>query len=694
MNRRKEKGRFIFGCILLMAVIYVIVIGTMTLSRGENAAMQTRMEQNGKSAEIVTDIGRYLTAAEKDPAKRDELLDQASMELEQRLPSLLGSTDWQIQNADGAVAAGIYSIQENGSLKKEKIFRYNGAAGENSQVSAECGRLLQKLEETLAEEAELGDGDWEMVPAGDGERSGYYGFGWDTVTQDTARIKKQCWYRQISGSEQVIFFVTVNEPFPEVVKECMKLYIVWFVIFVLIGGVFIAIHCRTIDLQNKLERNRRNMTDHLAHEMKTPLSIIKNYGEALKEEYGKQKQEEYTSIIIEEADSMNDMVVNLLDLSKLEAEAYPLELSSISLCEIVKNEVERTEILRQRKGIELKLQQGADIRIVADEKLVSRAVSNLLMNGIRHCSDGGAMEIVTQNGVSVSVYNEGKSIEEAEQEKIWTAFYSGNKKRGTGIGLALVRHTALLHRGTCGCKNEQNGVRFFFQVESLEDGVSADMKTQLRYDRSSRMPQSLLLLAGSAFLWALPSLLMAGCLHSGFLSGIPYDYLGMEQWAWIALIGWFMASLCIWFTARKIKRIWQPGIAAGLLTAASVLYIIAARRESTEIWYGTEAGYEASGIDFFLLPGIIILIFVPCFVWLTSRCFWKLAEQYEDVRFGKRLKLKVGIYLAGYALCAGIVFLDRTTFSLVGILMVAALTGIVAHSWYQVYNRFCDWSGE
>lgn len=693
MNRRKEKGRFIFGCILLMAAIYFIVIATMTYSRGENAAMQTRIEQNGKSGEIAVSISRYLTIAEKDPARRDELLERASKELEQRLPSLLGSTDWQVQNADGAVAAGIYSIQENGSLKKEKLFQYNGAAGGNSPVSAECGRLLQKLEEALTEEAEQGAGDWEVIPSGDGARSGYYGFAQDSVT-----TKKQCWYRQISGTGQVIFFLTVNQPFPEVIKECMKLYFVWFVVFVLIGGAFIGIHCRTIDLQNKLERNRRNMTDHLAHEMKTPLSIIKNYGEALNEAYGKQKQEEYTSIIIEEADSMNEMVVNLLDLSKLEAEAYPLKLSSISLCEIVKEEVERTEILRQRKGIELELQQGEDIRIVADEKLVRRAISNLLMNGIQYCPDGGVMEVTAQNGTTVSVYNEGKPIEEAEREKIWTAFYSGDKKRGTGIGLALVRHTALLHRGTYGCKNEKSGVCFFFQVESLEDGISADMKAPLRYDSRNHMPQSLLLLAGSVFLWALPSILMAGRLHPGFLAGIPYDYPGMEQWAGIALIGWLIASLCIWTVVKKIKLIWQPGITAGLLTAASLFYVIAAWNESTGTWYDAEAGYEVSGIKSILadfsFAGVLLLILMPCFIWLTSRCFWKLAVRYEDVRFGKRLKLKVGIYLIGYALCAGIVFLDHTAFSLAGVVVLASLTGMVAYSWYQVYNRFNDWSRE
>ena len=228
------------------------------------------------------------------------------------------------------------------------------------------------------------------------------------------------------------------------------------------------------------------MMDAMAHDLKTPLGIIKNYGEVLLEEQNPQKRERYVKTIIEESDSMNEAVISMLDLSKMEAGTYPMELSSLSVSELAEGLAERMEGMTERKGVRIARKIQPTDRILADKKLLVNILSNFLSNALRHTKSGGYIELEVgqgQKGIRISVKNEGEPISAEEMTKIWNSFYRSDAARrrgdgGSGLGLAIVRNACLMHGGTYGCQNETDGVRFWAEIPSLEKGLrKAELQT-------------------------------------------------------------------------------------------------------------------------------------------------------------------------------------------------------------------------
>lgn len=273
----------------------------------------------------------------------------------------------------------------------------------------------------------------------------------------------------------------VDQPLSKAIRGTLWLYFVMAIICTAACLVLVGSYCRIIDGEYEAESKRRQMSDAMAHEMKTPLGIIKNYSEALLEEQDAEKQKDYLNTIIEETDSMNEMVVSMLDLSKMEAGTYPLELSMISMSKIAEKVIGRTQILAQNKRLQVELKAEDGQQILADEKLVTQSICNLLLNAISHAEEGSRIRIAVEReaqGMRFTVHNQGKQIADEEQIRIWDSFYRGDSARnrrtgGTGLGLAIVRNTSLIHRGTCGCENEEGGVAFWLQIPDQEAGQTS-----------------------------------------------------------------------------------------------------------------------------------------------------------------------------------------------------------------------------
>ncbi|MCQ4635161.1 HAMP domain-containing histidine kinase [Anaerovorax odorimutans] len=282
---------------------------------------------------------------------------------------------------------------------------------------------------------------------------------------------------QLGDGDYWLGYSIIDHPALKALKSSLWLDFLMMLVCAAVGMVLIGSYCRTLDAQYEAEKKRRQMSDAMAHEMKTPLGIIKNYSEVLLEEQDSKKREEYLNTIIEETDSMNAMVVSMLDLSKMEAGTYPLELSMISLTGIAQRVIERTTILAQRKNLKVQLDSQEEWRILADEKLVSQSICNLLLNAITHAEEGSNIRISIdkgEKGIRFSIHNRGKQLSDKEQNRIWESFYRGDSARnhksgGTGLGLAIVRNTSLIHKGICGCQNENDGVAFWLEVPDQEN---------------------------------------------------------------------------------------------------------------------------------------------------------------------------------------------------------------------------------
>lgn len=232
---------------------------------------------------------------------------------------------------------------------------------------------------------------------------------------------------------------------------------------ILTGGLW-----KTEKKQLLLEKNRRALVDAIGHELKTPLGIIGSYSEGLKEKIAEEKKDHYLDVIIDETQKMNVLVLEMLQLSKLESDAYCLKLEQFTLNDLIKVNLKNKHKLFEDKKIVLSTRLDEKIELVADYFGIEKVFNNLLMNAIEHTSIGGMIDVRIEGG-KVSVQNEGQSIPEEKINQIWENFYKVeeiNNRSGerTGLGLAIVKQILEKHHMAYGVRNVDKGVVFWFEV--------------------------------------------------------------------------------------------------------------------------------------------------------------------------------------------------------------------------------------
>ncbi len=262
-------------------------------------------------------------------------------------------------------------------------------------------------------------------------------------------------------------------------------YVLAMLIVITLTAILIATHNSLIEDKFESERKRRLMTDSMAHDMKTPLSIIRNYGELLLGSETSEKREEYARTIIDESDRMNEAVVSLLDLSKMEAGTYPMDLNDFHIRDVIEETVRRYRVLFEKKNMTAVIDSPENLRMFADRKLITRALSNFISNGIRNGNPGTQMIISAKKlsgAIRIQVHNSGQYLDEDAMKNIWEAYYQrlpgddkdadtarrSSENTGSGLGLAIVRNICLLHGGGYGCENDGDGVTFWMQISSQE----------------------------------------------------------------------------------------------------------------------------------------------------------------------------------------------------------------------------------
>ena len=214
-----------------------------------------------------------------------------------------------------------------------------------------------------------------------------------------------------------------------------------------------------LDYAHNAEENRRRMVSDITHELKTPLAVIHSYAEGLKEGIAADKQEHYLDVILEEAQRMDGMVLEMLDLSRLEAGKVRLATDRFSLLELTQRVVDKMKLLVEEKELSIEYVWAHDCEITADEGRITQAVTNLVSNAIKYSPRGGTLHLgVTRekNQTLFSIENESEPLSEEALAKIWDSFYRADASRtekGTGLGLSITKAIIELHGGTCQVRN-------------------------------------------------------------------------------------------------------------------------------------------------------------------------------------------------------------------------------------------------
>lgn len=218
------------------------------------------------------------------------------------------------------------------------------------------------------------------------------------------------------------------------------------------------------------EQNRRQMTSNIAHELKTPLAVIHSYAEGLKEHIAEDKREKYIDVILSEAERTDGMVLEMLDLSRLEAGKVKLSRDDFSLITLTCSIFEKLEMAAQAKDLQIDFHFPEDFTVTADESRIAQVIENFANNAIKYTPVGGHIAVRIQNrrtGASLSIENESAPLSDEALNKVWDTFYRTDESRsgsGTGLGLAIAKSIIELHGGKCSVRNTKTGVEFGFTI--------------------------------------------------------------------------------------------------------------------------------------------------------------------------------------------------------------------------------------
>lgn len=234
----------------------------------------------------------------------------------------------------------------------------------------------------------------------------------------------------------------------EPLKACMATLIIGnsiiLAFFILIGILLSLIIWRNFKNRAIREQHRMEMTNAVAHNLKTPLCIINGFSENLREESGYLTKQHYINVIQEQANEMDILVHKMLDFSKLETDSAKLNIKSFN----IKTELEN--IAKKYNDISSKniIVTADDKEIFADKELMELVFENLIENAVKYSKDNSDIEISFANN-NFNISNECDEISKKDLKKIWKPYNRLEKDeevRGTGIGLSIVKHILKLHR--------------------------------------------------------------------------------------------------------------------------------------------------------------------------------------------------------------------------------------------------------
>lgn len=205
--------------------------------------------------------------------------------------------------------------------------------------------------------------------------------------------------------------------------------------------------------QKMLDKQKKQFTANVSHELKTPLTSIAGYAELI--ETGMAKPEDikpFAGVIRKQALRLVNLSEDIIQLSQLEESDEDMSFESVNLYEIAQRCVEALNINAINKGVTLNL-TGEECYIRGKAQLVEELVYNLCDNAIRYNKENGNVTVTVtslEKGASVSVKDTGIGIPKKYQERIFERFFRVDKSRskatgGTGLGLAIVKHITQLH---------------------------------------------------------------------------------------------------------------------------------------------------------------------------------------------------------------------------------------------------------
>ncbi|MBQ9181997.1 MAG: HAMP domain-containing histidine kinase [Bacilli bacterium] len=227
---------------------------------------------------------------------------------------------------------------------------------------------------------------------------------------------------------------------------------------------------------SKSDELQREFLANITHDLKTPLTMIEAYAEMVRDiTYNNtEKREQNLNVIIDESKRLNLLVNDILELSRMQAGISELKTSSFDIVELIKNIINKFDILTQKENYEFIFDVNQKINVIGDEQKIEQVIYNLINNAINYTGDDKKVYIfldLNKDTIKINIKDTGIGIEEDKKDLVWRKYFKSDKKHkrnqyGTGLGLSIVKSILEAHKSTYGFTSKKNkGTTFYFTLK-------------------------------------------------------------------------------------------------------------------------------------------------------------------------------------------------------------------------------------
>lgn len=228
------------------------------------------------------------------------------------------------------------------------------------------------------------------------------------------------------------------------------------------GGVVAVL--RDVTQERRVEQMRRDFVANVSHELKTPVTAVRGFAETLLAGALSDPEDarQFVQIIHAESGRMAELIGDLLELARLEAEPDAVQPAPVPLEQLLEAPLVRLRPRVQQAGLEFHVDLPPGLVVSADASRIDQVLVNLVSNSIQYTAPGGSITVAARRlgrQVRVDVTDTGRGIPQSALIRIFERFYRVDRGRarkagGTGLGLAIVKHIVEAHGGEVGAESE------------------------------------------------------------------------------------------------------------------------------------------------------------------------------------------------------------------------------------------------
>jgi signal transduction histidine kinase len=254
----------------------------------------------------------------------------------------------------------------------------------------------------------------------------------------------------------------------DMVRRQAAIFMGAFVLLVAVIAAGLVATYRLVRRESEIARLKSDFVANVSHDLKTPLSLIRMFSETLEMDRvpDPQRRREYYAVLTRESERLSRLIDNVLDFSRIESGRQRYDMTPGPIEPLIQEVLESFRYPLQQQGFALEVSIAPDLPDVAmDDDAIKQALANLLDNAMKYSAERRRLTVTARaegDGVAVEVADEGIGIPAGERQRIFEKFYRVGRsetqgRRGSGVGLALVKHIAEAHRGSVGVEGRAEG---------------------------------------------------------------------------------------------------------------------------------------------------------------------------------------------------------------------------------------------